>query len=299
MKPVNFIIIGAVKAGTSSVYKYLQEHPDIYMSPVKEPKFFQWDGETRRFSTELDDKIYHQAIKTFDEYKKLFSEVKNETVIGEASVSYLYNKKVPERIYRRFPDIKLMAILRHPADRAFSHYLHTKWLGHEPLSFPEALAQENNRIESNWGPSWHYKSQGFYYEQIERYQSLFDKHNFKICLYDSLQKDSSSFLKDVCRYLDVNPNFVFNTDIKHNINPFPKNKLLYQITSQPNVIKDTFKNLLPKDLRTKWITFIKKKNSFKPQLDPNLRQELTAEYREDILKLQDLIDQDLSSWLYM
>ncbi len=297
MELVNFILIGAVKSGTTSVYNYLKDHPQVYMSPIKEPKFFQWDGETRRFSTQLDDKIYHDAIKTFDEYKRLFSEVKDEIAIGEASVSYLYNKEAPERIYRRFPQVKLIAILRHPADRAFSHYLHTKWLGHEPLSFPEALKQENQRINSNWGPSWHYKQQGFYYQQIKRYKSLFDISQMKIYLYDELKKDSLSLMKNIYQYLGVDTTFTSNVNQKYNVRSFPKNQLLHGMFNKPNVIKDTLKNIFPKNWRKNLVASVNKQNNWKPKLDPQLRQELTQEYKEDILKLQDLIDKDLSVWI--
>ncbi|GBF80990.1 sulfotransferase family protein [Aphanothece sacrum] len=297
MKLVNFIVIGAVKSGTSSVYSYLKEHPQVYMSSIKEPKFFQWDGENRRFSTKLDDKIYQNAIKTFDEYKALFSEVKDETAIGEASVSYLYNKEAPGRMHRRFPDLKLIAILRHPADRAFSHYLHTKWLGHEPLSFSEALAQENQRIEANWGPSWHYRKQGFYYEQINRYKSLFDESQFKIYLYDDLGKDSLNVMQNMYQYLGIDTTFIPDISKQYNVRSFPKNQILDQIINKPNVFKDKLKNLLPNDWRKNWVTSMKRKNSWKPKLDPQLRQELTEGYKEDIIKLQDLIDKDLSLWI--
>lgn len=297
MKLVNFMVVGAVKSGTTSIYNYLKAHPQVYMSPIKEPKFFQWDGEIRRFSTKLDDSIYQDSIKTFEDYKALFSGVKDELAIGEASVSYLYNKDVPARIHRRFPEVKLIVILRQPAERAFSHYLHTKWLGYEPLTFAEALAQENQRIDSNWGPSWHYKQQGFYAEQVKRYQALFDADQFKIYIYDDLRQDPINFMKAVYEYLEIDSAFIPDTNKQYNVRSFPQNQLVHQVMNKPNAIKDTVKNIIPKGLRKNLGTWIKRKNSWKPELDPQLRDELTESYRQDILELQDLMGKDLSVWL--
>lgn len=102
MELINFMVIGAVKAGTTSVYHYLKQHPQVYMSPIKETKFFQWDGEKRRFSHPHDQIIYEKSIKSFGDYRALFESVKDEVAVGEATPSYLYNKDVPLRIYKRF-----------------------------------------------------------------------------------------------------------------------------------------------------------------------------------------------------
>lgn len=294
---INFMVIGAVKAGTTSVYHYLQEHPQVYLSPIKETKFFQWDGEERRFSGPLDQKIYEMSIKTFEEYQSLFNQVKEETAIGEATPSYLYNKEVPMRIYRRFPNVKMIVILRHPAERAFSHYLHTKWMGYEPLSFSEALAQEDERIQLNWGPSWHYKQQGFYYEQIKRFMSLFGAQQVRIYLFEDLIADTLGTISDIYAYLGVDPNFKADVGRKYNVHFFPKNQLIHDLTNQYNLPKAILKSILPKKVRKNLLQVITAKNSWKPQFDKESRNQLTECYREDIIKLQDLTKKDFSMWL--
>ncbi|NET07281.1 MAG: sulfotransferase [Symploca sp. SIO2B6] len=298
MAMINFMVIGAVKAGTTSVYYYLREHPQVYMSPIKETKFFQWDGEERRFSGPLDQKIYEMSVKTFEEYQSLFKQVSDEKAIGEATPSYLYNKEVPMRIYRRFPKVKMIVILRHPAERAFSHYLHTKWLGYEPLSFSEALAQEDERIQLNWGPSWHYKQQGFYYEQIKRYMNLFGDQQVRIYLFEDLIGDTFGTISDIYAYLGVDPNFKPEVNRKYNVRFFPKNQFIHDLTNQYNRPKAILKSILPKKARENLLQFVTAKNRWKPQFDQELHGQLTECYIEDILKLQDLTKKDLSKWLH-
>ncbi|MEQ9237518.1 sulfotransferase family protein [Coleofasciculus sp. E2-BRE-01] len=297
MELINFMVIGAVKAGTTSVYNYLKQHPQVYMSPIKETKFFQWDGETRRFSHPHDQIIYEKSIKTFGDYRALFESAKDEIAVGEATPSYLYNKEVPLRIYKRFPKVKLIVILRQPAERAFSHYLHTKWLGHEPLSFSDALIQERERIQSNWGPSWHYKQQGFYAEQIKRFQALFGESQVRTYLFDDLKANPLDIIRDMYSYLGVDPDFQPDVKTKHNERFFAKNPLIHELTNQQNPAKLLAKRIIPAGVRKKLWQAITAKNSFKPQLDPKLRWELTQSYTPDILKLQDLIHKDLSQWL--
>jgi hypothetical protein len=108
----NFLIIGAGKSGTTSLYHYLGEHPDVFMSPVKEPGFFVYEGETLRFCGPGDDKANRKFITDISSYQALFEAVSHENAVGEASPSYIYRKKASEQIWHHLPDAKLIAILR-------------------------------------------------------------------------------------------------------------------------------------------------------------------------------------------
>ena len=119
----NFLLIGAAKAGTSSLYGYLKQHPQIYMSPIKEPRFFALEGETLNFNGPTRG-INQTSINTLEAYSQLFQKVTTEKAIGEASTIYLSSPKAPERIKHYLPDVKLIAILRDPSERAFSSYMH-------------------------------------------------------------------------------------------------------------------------------------------------------------------------------
>ena len=293
---VNFILIGAVKAGTSSIYHYLKQHPDIFMSPMKETKFFQWDGEDHRFSTELDQKIYQDSVKTFSDYLDQFSGVISEHAVGEATPSYLYNRNVPCRIHSRFPDAKLIVVLRHPVDRAFSHFLHTKRLGYEPLDFQEALAEEQGRIAANWGPSWHYASQGYYYEQVKRFVDLFGRDRMSFYLFDELKLEPASVVRGMYSFLRVDQEYKPNTSKKHNTGGLPKSQFLHQLMNEPNAPKAILKTILPSGLRRSVNRMIGSQNVQKPVIDSQIRYSLSAKYEENIHQLEELIDIDLGDW---
>ena len=163
----NFLMVGAQKCGTPSLYYYLKQHPQIYMSPVKEAHFFDVEeGEKPDFRRASHSS---RPVSGIEDYRALFAGVKDETAIGEASPSYVYIPEAPRRIRSRLPDAKLIAILRDPADRAYSAFLHTSRSGREPLTdFAQALREEEDRIRNGWHPLYHYRERGFYHAQLKR-----------------------------------------------------------------------------------------------------------------------------------
>ena len=153
-KKPNFIVIGAMKAATTSLYTYLKQHPEIFMTKVKEPMFFN------NFQQENNYKILgkkRKKLNTLEEYLAMFKDVKNEKAIGEASPAYIYNQKAPQLIKEHLPNVKIIAILRHPTDRAYSNYLHAKRADRENVtSFQGAIELEQKRIQDKWSPLYHY-----------------------------------------------------------------------------------------------------------------------------------------------
>ena len=294
----NFFIIGAAKSGTTSLYYYLKQHPQIYMSPVKEPHFFFVKDIKLNFHGPRDQKASQAYVTTIEEYCKLFDQVTNEIAIGEASNSYIYSSKVPKLIKSHASQAKLIAILRNPVDRAYSSFLYLTRDGREPLKdFARALTEEKARIQDNWFPIWHYKQRGFYYEQLKPYYELFEPQQLKVYLYEDFSDDPLDLLKDIYKFLGVDETFVPKISQRHNVSGIPKNKALHTFLRQPNLIKAAFKSFLPARLCQYINLSIRDLNLDKPKLAPEIRRELIEEYRQDILKLQDLIQRDLSKWL--
>ncbi len=160
----NFLVIGAAKSGTTALHEYLKQHPQIYMSPQKEPHFFSLEGKKVDFRGPGDkrEEQLNNSVTNIEDYRKLFQGVSNEIAIGESSTSYLNNPEAPERIRHYIPNAKLIAILRNPVARAYSSFLHMVQRGYEPLTdFAEALRDEERRIRDNWMGLWHYKQTGF------------------------------------------------------------------------------------------------------------------------------------------
>lgn len=282
----NFLIIGAQKAGTTSLYHYLRQHPEIYMSPVKEPRFFYPEFYTA-------DKLrpcQRTTPLTMEEYTSLFNGVSTETAIGEASTDYLHSAKAPELIAQTLPEVKVIAILRNPVERAFSAFCYQTRDGYEYLSFAAAIEETESGLRD-------YLKLGFYYGQVKRYLETFAEEQVKIHLTDDLYRDPNSMLIDICDFLDVSCTFEPSLE-KKNVSGIPKSRFLHDIFLKDNPVKTILKPLFPARLRKQIHGNVRKINlAEKPILEPELRLKLIEVYREDILKLQDLINQDLSPWM--
>lgn len=296
----NFLIIGAAKSGTSALYDFLSQHPQIYMSAAKEPMFFAFEGESPNFLGPGDDRsANYYSITDIKDYCALFQSVSDEVAIGEGSTLYLYHPKAPERIRTHIPDVKLIVILRDPVERAYSNFLHLVRDNREPLTdFYQAFQQEEIRMNNGWEWFWHYKRLGLYYVQLRRYFENFSQDQMRIYLYEDFANNSADLLKDCFQFLNVDKKFIPDMSMKVNASGVPKSKYLNSFLRRQNPIKKIIKPLLPEKVGRRLKTYVHNKNLVKPDFLPELREELIQTYfREDILKLQDLIQRDLSKWL--
>lgn len=295
----NFLIIGAMKSGTTSLYNYLKQHPEIYMSPVKEPRFFALEMEPKPPGPVRQPGPGFSEVRDLEIYQSLFDGVTTETAYGEASPLYIYHPTAPERIHHHIPDVKIIAILRNPTERAFSHYLHICRIGKEPITnFAEAIATEPQRLKENWSELWHYRRRGRYGEQLQRYFDRFDRSQIRVYLNEDLNTNPQAVFQDAFQFLGVDDQFVVNTTRRHNsAKKLPKNKVIHSFLTQQNPLKSLLKPLLPDRYRQQLRHQINQQNLVVPTLSQDMREQLTAWYREDILALQRLIQRDLSTWL--
>lgn len=298
----NFLIIGAAKAGTTALYSYLNQHPQIFMSPNKEPHFFAFEGEKISFSGTAGEKewLNCNAITDIETYRLQFRDVSKQIAIGEASALYLYIPKAPERIRHYIPEVKLITILRNPAERAYSAFLFQRRDGLEPNNdFAQALKEEKHRIKTNWVPIYFYQEMGFYYTQLKRYFDLFDPNQMRVYLYEDFRKSPQNTIKDILNFLELDDSFVPNVTAKHNVSGIPKNKALHSfLRAEQHPLKSILKPFIPKQLRRNVMLSLHNSNLEKaPPLSQSIRQQLNNVYKEDILKLEDLLKKDLSIWL--
>lgn len=292
----NFLIVGAAKAGTTSLCHYLSQHPQIFISPIKEPRFFTPEFYTTHCNGLLRDRARKVPFST-EEYHQLFSEVKAEIAIGESSTEYLYFPSAPVRIRDAIPQVKIIAILRNPIERAFSAFCYQSRDGCEPLSFKQALLEEKARLEMRWRPGWLYVNCGFYYEQLKRYFDNFEAEKIKIFLYEDLDVSSVKVVQDICEFLGVNSNFEPDLS-RRNISKVPRIHLLNTLFVRENPVKTALKGLIPEGGQRDILRKLKQLNfSEKPVLPKEIYHELVEVYKEDILRLEDLIERDLSHWL--
>lgn len=292
MKLPNFLIIGIQKAGTTSIYNYLQEHPQIYMSPVKETNFFEKDWE----SLPLEERN-KKGIITFDDYCQLFKDVKDEIAIGEASPNYLfhYQSSAP-KIKKYLPDAKLIAILRNPVERAYSDYLmHIRdAIGYRPLSEQIKYSAHKSFI----------LRKGFYYEPLRFYYEQFGQEQIKVFLYEDFCQQPQQVMQEMYRYLAVDPSFSPDFTKKAQVAKVPKNQTFNNLLQRQNplrtIVASTLKTIVPLETRQNLRNNLLNLNSVDKKQAPlsvEEREQLRQLYQEDILKLQDLLQRDLSIWL--
>lgn len=279
----NFMIIGAAKSGTSTLHRLLKRHPQVYMSPVKEPRYFS----ARRMS---------EANR--DSYRSLFSGVDGERAVGEASTSYLPSEEAPSRIAQLIPNVKLIAILRNPADRAYSQYMHHVLDGSEPLpTFEEALKAEASRIERKWGMYWCYKHTGLYAQQLQRYCDQFGNDQIKVYLFEDLIEKPVRTAQDIFSFLGVDSSFEPTMPGQRNATGRPRSRTLHKLLGGgASRVAAHAGRFIPKRLKH-IIIRLRNKNLVKPELSPKTRRELQDFFKEDIVKLQGLIGRNLSHWL--
>jgi hypothetical protein len=292
----NFIIIGSAKAGTSSVYHYLSQHPEIYMSPLKETEFFIRVGQELEINEVQANEVLNKGVGNLEDYRALFQGVKNEIAIGEATPGYLYHSWVPKTIQQYIPDAKLIVLLRDPVERAYSHFWHNVGNGRETLDFAGAIQHEKVRMNEKWGIGYYYVNRGFYYPQLKRFFDVFDPKQIKVCLFEDLIHNPTDTVQDIFRFLGVNDTYIpENISEKYLAFSRGKNKYIDKLLEGLNPIKSILKTFVPKQLGKSIINSLTTKD--KPTFPAEIRRELVQGYREDIFKLQGLIDRDLSKWL--
>jgi hypothetical protein len=299
----NFFIIGAAKSGTSALWHHLREHPQIYMSPRKQTRFFAFDVEDPplRGPAPKDPELPY-AIADLRDYVALFEGVGDETAVGEASWTYLYRPQAPRRIRERVPDAKVIAILRNPADRAFSHYTQNRQAGREPLDdFARALEREEARIRDDWWPEFHYVQMGLYRAQLRRYFDTFGRDQIKVYLHEDLSRDPHGLLRDAFGFLGVDETFTPRTAIRSNPSGAPRSKSLHALLRRMEAVKPRVERFVPEERLRPLLRAsrnLKNRNTIRFRLSPDERRWIIDEYfREDLEGLQDLIQRDLSSWL--
>jgi len=317
----NFCIIGAAKSATTSLHEYLKQHPDIFMSSRKEPNFFAFRGQTPSFRgpddedpgryVGLEQRLrvakYEESVTTDEEYARLFKRAEGEPAIGESSVSYMYVSESAERIREAIPDVKIIAILRNPIDRAFSKFLQFRKDGLEPIAdFGEAIDAEEGRVRQNWSPTWYYKGRGMYYEQIKRFYDRFDRSQIHILNYDDFTENPLAELQRIFQFLGVTQTFVPDVGKRHNVSRrrmrTPRSQLVNRLLNEPNRLRKVARRVLNKPLRNWLKRFATRRNTKSvrwspPAMAPDVRAQLVEEFRDDVLSLEELIGRDFSSWL--
>jgi len=281
MKP-NFLVIGANKGGTTSLYHYLTAHPEVFKPAIKEPMFFNHylsEGEDGEFRAQ-------KVIKTKTSYAKLFEGSENFKAAGEFSTSYLANPYCAENIYDFNPKMKLIAILRNPIERAFSNYLmYVRW-GEETRSFSRALRDVLEGKELPQGKQYIYL--GHYLESLKTYRDKFGENQLLVLINEDLRRDAVGTFRSICDYLEVDSNFVPDFKKKYNTNDSVEIRSFHKFLKKLDG-KLNYTRLMSSNIRS----YVYSKPKMK-QRDKDLLKTL---YGEEIKALSVFLNRDLSHWM--
>ncbi|MEL7418508.1 MAG: sulfotransferase domain-containing protein [Cyanobacteria bacterium J06555_3] len=312
MRLPNFIIIGAAKSGTTTLYEYLCRHPQIFMSDPKEPNFF------------ASDRNYAQGL---DWYAQLFQGAKAEQMVGEASTPYthqLHIPDVPQRIFQTVPQVKLIYIMRHPVDRAYSQYLQQIKIFQSrhykakleafkiPETFEELLARGNQTIEAaDYMEQIDVLAASNYLEIINRYLQFFSRDSCLFLLFRDLIQEPAKTVDLVCDFLEIEraTDLMQQTKIEANVSAkhkewYLRSRLTAPLKAVPGL--NRFATLLPQEIRDGVYTLLNqlpyKKSlarAYLPeQMLPETRTALLAKFAEPNRQLANFLQLDLSHWNY-
>ena len=280
----NFFIVGAPKAGTTSLYEYLKNIPGIYMPKIKEPNYFS-------ISTVVENDPRLNPIREKSKYLKLFKNVKNEKIIGEASTSYLADPMAPKLIHQMIPNARIVISLRDPLERLFSHYLMNILDNQLKLSFHDELQKE---LKCSRG--FEYESPGirlkasFYYEDVKRYLDFFGSKQVKIIIFEEFIKNPKGTINEILGFCGLN---YTQDELKDVHNPFvqPRGQVSKFILTNRTIVK-LAKKIIPKSNRKILRKKVFTKKVAKPEMEKNDKEVLVNLFQNDVKKLKTLIGHD-------
>ncbi len=276
----NFFIVGAPRAGTTSMYEFLKKTPGVYMSSIKEPHFFSSFNSRYMFGNPIRDE---------KKYLALFKNVKDENAIGECSTSYLWDSQSCNLIHKTIPNARIVIILRDPIQRAFSHYL-MRVGGGQDLSFSEVI-----RLVLK-SPNYDYYTTiivngGFYFEQVKRYVETFGPNQLKVIIFEEFIKDPKKSVRELLKFLDIKSEPPEDVQTVHNEYTEPRGKIITSLLQNPTVRR--IGQQIPESIYEPFVKKVIGKKSTKPKISLEDRVVLEDLYKKDIEKLKIILGREL------
>jgi hypothetical protein len=291
----DFFIAGAQRAGTTSLYEYLNAHPDVFMPEVKEPHFF---CEVAPGGEALLRSVRSRVISNEQDYLALFDGAAAGQIAGEATPFYMYDADAPGRIKARVSDAKIIALLRDPIERAHSNYMIHTVEGWETRTFPRAVREDYASERKGLGVSHLYVEIGLYAEQVERYFETFGRESVRVYLYDDLIADPARVVEDACAFLELPflDGAFCDFEKKHGAYQVPRNAAVKWLMG--NVLaRNLAISLLPQRLLAYLRDHVLFSRPPRPAIEPEARALLHDIFSEDVARLARLIDRNLDDWL--
>jgi hypothetical protein len=292
-----FIVIGAGRSGTTSLHEYLSQHPEVFVSSDKSPNFFvagdplpDWEGPRLRA-------MARQWVSNADDYEALFAAAGPAKARGDVSPVYLQSLNAPRRIKARYPEVRLVAILREPVERAYAHYMGRRRDGLDARpSFADVMAEELSRPLPETVAFGSYLGCGRYHHFLRPYYDLFSWKQIRVFLYEDLKRDAGALMRDLFTFLGVDSDFEPDTRHGSGKTGVIRHPLARLLWTRSVGVRTALRPWLPRAIRDRAAPLVLRELEKAP-LDPALQAHLRPLFREDIGRLQDLVRRDLSHWL--
>ncbi|MEU4579110.1 sulfotransferase [Nonomuraea sp. NPDC023979] len=286
----DFLIAGVPKAGTTALHTALRRHPDLFLSRVKEPKFFLTDGPPPHTGGPGDADTYREHVWRRTDYEALFADAPPGALTGESTPFYLYDTAAQRRIHALIPDVKIILTLRDPVERAHSNWTHLWSAGLEPIGdLVRACEAEPKRIADGWGHFWHYTGLGRYGEQLAHLFSLFPREQVLIFRYRDVVDRPAATLDQVCAFLGVRTGLLTEVP-RQNVTAHPQ-------AGARHAVLATLRRRLPAPLAGPVEGLLQRRGQARRPLEWEQRQRLIPCFADDIRLLQELTGDDYGDWL--
>jgi Sulfotransferase family len=294
----DFFVAGAPKAGTTALHAALARHPSLYMSAVKEPKFFLTDGPPPTRGGPGDAQTYRDHVWRRENYEALFDPAPAGALRGESTPFYLYRRSAQQRIRALIPAAKLIVCLRDPVERAHSNWAHLWSAGLDPIGdFVQACAEEDRRIAAGWADFWHYTALGRYGEQLEQLYSVFPTSQVFVLRYRALLENPVQALDRICGFLGVEQGVITEVP-RENVTSHPRLSPRYQVVSRAlRMVSAASRVPGAKAARRSLERTLQRDGSPRRPLTWEQRQELIPIFEADIRLLEVITGGDYSDWL--
>lgn len=299
MSNSHFLFVGTAKAGTTSIFEYLRQHPEIEI-PVKETFYFLRDVLTDFSLGYPAQRPKEELILDKSAFDSLYPQ-NSKTLYGEIGTGYLYHHDKSISLIKETlgEDVKILIILRNPVSRAYSSYMHFVKDVHEKLSFEKSMKMEAQRKAQHYDFMWMHRDMGLYYRQVKAFTKAFK--NVKVIITEEFKENQAAEMRSILEFLEVNPDIQFNTSKEHNKSGEPKFKSLQRLITQENLVKKTlrpfFRAAFNKEKRAKMRKKVKNINiASYPPMSEETRRELVEFYLNDIEALEGLLGKSLQSW---
>ncbi len=290
----NFVVIGAPKCGTTSLYHYLRQHPSIYLPETKELHYFSSRALLQNDRGPGDPAALERVCDTLESYREFYRRAGDKQIAGDVSPSYLYFDESRHRILEELGHIRIVAILRDPCEKAFSQYMHLIRDQRETLPFRRALDAEADRAQHGWSDLWRYAESSLYAQKLARYFESFGEDRVKVLFFDDLANEPDRTMQSLFEFLDVDSDFVCDTSRTYNRSGRARSRRAARLLTQPNPLKAAARRIVPRRYRL-WIsqTLIGWNTGRKPALDRESREYLREYFRDDAVELSRLLGRPL------